>query len=62
MKYAEGGLEKKGWRLVRVKGSHYRYDKENQSISIPIHANEDLKIGLLKSVMKQVNLRESDLT
>ena len=34
-------LEKKGWRLVRVKGSHHRYQKENQSISIPIHANQD---------------------
>ncbi|AUC62408.1 toxin-antitoxin system toxin component [Cyanobacterium sp. HL-69] len=54
-------LEKKGWRLVRVKGSHYRYQKDNQSISIPIHGNQDLKIGLLKTVMKQANLTDSDL-
>ncbi len=54
-------LEKKGWRLVRVKGSHHRYQKDNQSISIPIHGNQDLKIGLLKTVMKQANLTDSDL-
>ncbi|WP_371416100.1 type II toxin-antitoxin system HicA family toxin [Aphanizomenon sp. UHCC 0183] len=33
----------------------------NISISIPIHGNEDLKIGLLKSLMKQADLTESDL-
>ena len=54
-------LEGKGWRLVRVKGSHHRYQKDNISISIPIHGNQDLKIGLLKSVMKQANLTDSDL-
>jgi predicted RNA binding protein YcfA (HicA-like mRNA interferase family) len=54
-------LKKKGWQLVRVKGSHHPYQKDNQSISIPIHGNQDLKIGLLKSVMKQTNLTDSDL-
>ncbi|MEA5618919.1 type II toxin-antitoxin system HicA family toxin [Cronbergia sp. UHCC 0137] len=54
-------LLKKGWQLIRVKGSHHRYSKDNISISIPIHANQDLKIGLLKSLMKQANLTESDL-
>lgn len=54
-------LEKKGWQLVRVKGSHHRYQKDNQSISIAIHGNQDLKMGLLKSVMKQANLTDSDL-
>lgn len=54
-------LEKKGWQLVRVKGSHYRYQKDNQGISIPIHGNEDLKIELLKTVMKQAHLTDFDL-
>ena len=54
-------IRKKGWKLVRIKGSHHRYQKDNMSISIPIHGNQDLKIGLLKSVMKQANLTESDL-
>ncbi|AFZ50334.1 type II toxin-antitoxin system HicA family toxin [Dactylococcopsis salina] len=54
-------LERNGWKLVRIKGSHHRYQKDNMSISIPIHGNQDVKIGLLKSVMKQANLTESDL-
>ncbi|PNW31165.1 UNVERIFIED_CONTAM: hypothetical protein BEN50_20020 [Euhalothece sp. KZN 001] len=54
-------LERNGWKLVRIKGGHHRYQKDNMSISIPIHGNQDVKIGLLKSVMKQANLTESDL-
>ena len=51
-------LEKNGWQLARVKGSHHRYRKENINISLPVHANEDLKLGILTSIMKQANLRE----
>jgi len=54
-------LQKKGWILIRIKGSHHRFQKDNMSISIPIHGNQDLKIGLLKSLMKQANLTDSDL-
>jgi predicted RNA binding protein YcfA (HicA-like mRNA interferase family) len=44
-----------------VKGSHHRFQKDNMSISIPIHGNQDLKMGMLQSLMKQANLSESDL-
>ncbi|WP_414548038.1 type II toxin-antitoxin system HicA family toxin [Anabaena sp. CCY 0017] len=54
-------LVKNGWKLIRVKGSHHRFKKDGISISIPIHANQDLKIGLLKTLMKQADLTESDL-
>ncbi|BAQ60028.1 hypothetical protein GM3708_434 [Geminocystis sp. NIES-3708] len=48
-------LEKKGRRLIRIKGSHYRYQKNHTSISIPVHGNQDLKIGLLKYEKSQFN-------
>ena len=56
-------LEKKGWRLVRISGSHHVYMKhENPArLSIPIHGNEDLKIGLLRYFMKVAGIEESDL-
>ncbi len=54
-------LQNKGWILVRVKGSHHRFQKENKNISIPIYGNEDLKIGILKSLMKQADLSEEDI-
>ncbi len=56
-------LERKGWQLVRVQGSHHIYTKPGEliRISVPIHGNKDLKIGLLRHFMKQAKLSESDL-
>ncbi len=56
-------LERKGWQLIRVQGNHHIYTKPGESIriSVPIHGNQDLKIGLLRHFMKQANLSESDL-
>lgn len=54
-------LRKRGWQLVRIKGSHHQYTKDGVTVSIPIHSNVDLKIGLLKAIMKQTNLQEDDL-
>ncbi len=56
-------LENKGWMLLRIQGSHHIYgNTENPSkLSIPIHGNKSLKIGLLRYFMKQANLVDKDL-
>jgi predicted RNA binding protein YcfA (HicA-like mRNA interferase family) len=56
-------VEKKGWILKKITGSHHIYEKpsENQILSIPVHRNQDLKLGTLKSIMKIAQLSEDDL-
>jgi predicted RNA binding protein YcfA (HicA-like mRNA interferase family) len=56
-------LESHGWVLVRVNGSHHVYMKSGNTvrISLPIHKNEDLKIGLLKHFMKVAGITEAEL-
>lgn len=56
-------LEKKGWIVARIKGSHHIYTKEGTvfRISVPIHKNKELKIGLLKSLMKIADINENEL-
>jgi len=56
-------LEKKGWVLKKINGSHHIYTKKDriERISIPVHGNKDMKTGLLKSIMKIVGLEEEDL-
>ena len=56
-------LEKKGWKLKRISGSHHIYVKEetNIRISIPIHGNKPLKIGLLRHFMKVAGINENEL-
>ena len=56
-------IERKGWNLVRVKGSHHIFvmSGRRERIVIPIHGNRPLKIGLLRALMKIAELEESDL-
>ena len=56
-------LEKHGWELLRVNGSHHIYGKSGQiaRISIPIHGNQLLKTGLLRHLLKVAGLSEDDL-
>jgi len=56
-------LQKHGWILDRVKGSHHIFLKPGVAarISVPCHRGEDLKLGLLKAQMKVAGIKESDI-
>jgi predicted RNA binding protein YcfA (HicA-like mRNA interferase family) len=56
-------VERYGWELKRVTGSHHIYVKEgiDSILSIPVHSNRDLPKGTLKSIMKDAELTEEDL-
>lgn len=56
-------LERNGWALLRIQSSHHIYGKQgsNVRLSIPIHGNQTLKMGLLKHMMKLANVSEDDL-
>ena len=56
-------LESHGWILARINGSHYIYVKSDIGlrISIHVHKNDDLKIGLLKKLLKITNISEDEL-
>ena len=57
-------LERNGWELKRVSASHHTYIKDSIDaiLSIPVHSNRDLPIGTLRSIMKDAELTEDDLT
>lgn len=56
-------LERQGWQLKRITGSHHIYAKAGVDVilSIPVHSNRDLPIGTLKSIIKDAQLTEEDL-
>lgn len=56
-------LEKHGWSLKRIEGSHHIYAKPGHParISVPIHGNEPLKIGLVKHLLKIAGIEESEV-
>ncbi len=53
-------LERQGWKLLRVHGSHHVYGKAGSiaRISIPIHGNQSLKKGLLSHLLRVAGLAE----
>ena len=56
-------VERRGWRLLRVSGSHHIYGKSGSIVrlSIPIHGNKALKAGLLRHLLKLAEIDESEL-
>jgi predicted RNA binding protein YcfA (HicA-like mRNA interferase family) len=56
-------IERHGWVLLRVNGSHHVYGKRGSVVrlSIPIHGNHPLKKGLFRHLVKQAGLSEADL-
>jgi predicted RNA binding protein YcfA (HicA-like mRNA interferase family) len=55
-------LERHGWKLLRVQGSHHIYGKAESIVrlSVPMHGNKILKLGLLKHLLKMAELSEED--
>jgi predicted RNA binding protein YcfA (HicA-like mRNA interferase family) len=56
-------VERKGWVLLRVHGSHHIYGRESSPVrlSIPMHEGRDLKMGLVRHLMKMADVTEDDL-
>ena len=51
-------LEENGWELVRIAGSHHVFAKRGETarIVVPVHANKEIKTGLLKAILKTAGL------
>ena len=56
-------LERNGWELARINGSHHIYKKEGEFAlpTVPVHGNADLKPGLIATLLKAAKLTEGDL-
>jgi predicted RNA binding protein YcfA (HicA-like mRNA interferase family) len=56
-------VERRGWQLLRVSGSHHIYGKPGSIVrlSVPIHANRPLKKGLLRYLAKLAEIADDEL-
>ena len=52
-------LERLGFTVVRVRGSHHVLQRGDEHTTIPVHSNETLKIGTLRSILRDVRLSPS---
>jgi predicted RNA binding protein YcfA (HicA-like mRNA interferase family) len=57
-------LEKNGWVLRRIRGSHHIYGRDDDPearVVVPVQGNRNLKLGLQRRIMKDSGLSEDDL-
>jgi predicted RNA binding protein YcfA (HicA-like mRNA interferase family) len=56
-------LKRKGWRCVRINGSHHVYSSADgtRKVSVPVHGNKSLRTGTQHTIMKDAGLTEADL-
>jgi predicted RNA binding protein YcfA (HicA-like mRNA interferase family) len=53
-------LERQGLRVVRVVGSHHFMDGAGRRTTVPVHGNRSLKIGTLRSILRDVDLSPAE--
>ncbi len=49
-------MQKNGWKVVRVNGSHHILEKNGKIETIPIHG-KDVPNGLLNAILKRHGLK-----
>jgi predicted RNA binding protein YcfA (HicA-like mRNA interferase family) len=52
-------LQKHGWQIMRINGSHHVMTKEGapENISVPVHGNKQLGKGLENDILKKAGLK-----
>jgi predicted RNA binding protein YcfA (HicA-like mRNA interferase family) len=54
-------LEKLDFLAIHTKGSHVRFKHmDGRRTVVPVHANEDLGIGLINAILRQIKLSKED--
>lgn len=49
-------LQKNGWKIERIRGSHHILIKGDKTEIVPVHGR-DVPIGLLNAILKQTGLK-----
>ena len=49
-------LEKQGFHLVRIRGSHHVFRKGPLCIPLPVHGNQTLRIGIFRSILRELEM------
>lgn len=54
-------LEKLGFQKIYGKGSHVRFKhSDGKRTVVPVHGNEDLGKGLLRAILRQIDLSKEE--
>jgi len=55
-------LQRQGFAVVRVRGSHYILKKEQLRTSVPVHGTQTLRVGTMTAILWDIEMRSSEFT
>lgn len=53
-------LAQQGFAVVRIRGSHHFLERGNKRTSVPVHGNRPLKVGTLRSILRDIDLSPTE--
>lgn len=53
-------LEKQGFSIVRIRGSHHVMENNGLKTTVPVHGNQTLKIGTLRGILRDIEMGTDD--
>lgn len=55
-------LQRQGFSIVRIKGSHHILAKDTCTVVVPVHGNQTLKIGTLNTILESSGIQKEEFT
>jgi predicted RNA binding protein YcfA (HicA-like mRNA interferase family) len=53
-------LEREGFSVIRVRGSHHFLQRGVLHTCVPVHGNSVLKIGTLRSILRDIQMSPTE--
>ena len=53
-------LEQQGFQVIRVRGAHHFLAREQQRTTVPVHGNQTLKTGTLRSILRDIDMTPTE--
>jgi len=53
-------LQRRGFSVVRIRGSHHVMTSGSVQTSVPVHGNQSLKTGTLRKILRDVDLTPAE--
>lgn len=50
-------VKRNGWKLLRVSGSHYIYEKDSKTYPVPFHGAKEMGKGIENKIKKEMGLK-----
>jgi predicted RNA binding protein YcfA (HicA-like mRNA interferase family) len=53
-------LQSQGFAVVRITGSHHIMQRGSRQTNVPVHGNQTLKIGTLRSILRDIGMSPAE--